>query len=64
MLGENEDFYAQSYIRTQSIGIACESLLMLQSTSGKCRENGGQRTTAQGGDYSNAGCQTTSLAWP
>ncbi len=30
MLGENEDSYVQSYIQTQSTGIACETLLTLQ----------------------------------
>ncbi len=30
MLGENEDSYIQSYMQTQSTGIACETLLMLQ----------------------------------
>ncbi len=30
MLGENEDTYVQSYIQTQSMGIAFETLLMLQ----------------------------------
>ncbi len=27
-MGENEDFYVQSYIQTQSIGIACETLML------------------------------------
>ncbi len=30
MLGENEESYVQSYIQTQSTGIACEILLTLQ----------------------------------
>ncbi len=53
MLGENEDSYVQSYIQTQSTGIAYETLLTLQLLDRG--ENGGQRTTAEGGNYSNAG---------
>ncbi len=53
MLGENEDSYVQSYMQTQSIGIACETLLTLQLL--ERGENEGQRTTAEGGNYSNAG---------
>ncbi len=52
MLGENEDSYVQSYIQTQSMGIACETLLTLQLL--ECGEHGGQRTTTEGGNYSNA----------
>ncbi len=29
MLGENKDYYVHSYMQTQSIGIACETLLTL-----------------------------------
>ncbi len=41
MLRENEDSYVQSYIQTQSTGIACETFLMLQML--ERGENGGQR---------------------
>ncbi len=58
MLGENEDSYVQSYIQTQSIGIACETLLTLQLL--ERRENGGQHTTTEGGNYSNAGLSINS----
>ncbi len=51
MLRENEDSYVQSYIQTQSIGIACEALTLQQLEH---EENGGQRTTTKGGNYSNA----------
>ncbi len=53
MLGENEDSYVQSYIQTQSMGIACETLLTLQLL--ERRENGRQLTIAEGGNYGNAG---------
>ncbi len=53
MLGENEDSYVHSYMQTQSIGIACETLLILQLLEGG--EHGGQWTTTEGGNYSNAG---------
>ncbi len=53
MLGENEDSYVQSYIQTQSTGIAYKTLLTLQLL--ERGENGGQRTTAEVGNYSNAG---------
>ncbi len=53
MLGENEDSYVQSYIQTQSMGIACETLLTLQLL--ERRENGEQLTIAEGGNYGNAG---------
>ncbi len=47
MLGENEDFYVQSYIQTQSTGIACETLLTLK------------RRTASGlPGFRNKTCQT------
>ncbi len=41
MLGENEDSYIQSYMQTQSTGIACETLLTLQLLEHE--EHGGQR---------------------
>ncbi len=53
MLGENEDSYVQSYIQTQSTVIACETLLALQLL--ERGEKGGQLTTAEGGNYRNAG---------
>ncbi len=53
MLGENEDSYVHSYIQTQSTGIACKKLLTLQLL--ERGEHGGQLTTAEGGNYSNAG---------
>ncbi len=53
MLGENEDSYVQSYIQTQSTVISCETLLTLQLL--ERREHEGQRTTAESGNYSNAG---------
>ncbi len=53
MLGENEDSYVQSYMQTQSTGIAYETLLTLQLL--ERRENGGQRTTAECVNYGNAG---------
>ncbi len=53
MLGENEDSYVQSYIQTQSIGVACETFLTIQLLEHE--EYGGQCTTAEGGNYSNAG---------
>ncbi len=53
MLGENQDSYVQSYIQTQITGIACETLLMLQLL--EYGKNGGQRTSAESGNYSNAG---------
>ncbi len=58
MLGENEDSYVQSYIQTQSTGIAYETLLTLQLL--KRRGNGGQRTTAETGNYGNAGLSVKS----
>ncbi len=42
-MGENEDSYVQSYIQTQSTGIACETLLTLQLL--ERRENERQRNT-------------------
>ncbi len=53
MLGENEDSYVQSYIQTQSTGIACETLLTLQLL--ERGENEGQLTTDEGGNYGNTG---------
>ncbi len=50
MLRENEDSYVQSYIQTQSTGIACETLLTLQLL-----EKMEDSVTAEGGNYSNAG---------
>ncbi len=58
MLRENKDFYVQSYIQTQNTGIAYETLSVLQLL--KIGENGGQRTTAEGRNYSNAGLSP----WP
>ncbi len=46
------DSNLQSYIQTQNIGIAYETLLMLQLL--KSGEHGGQRTTTEGGNYGNA----------
>ncbi len=51
-VGEIEDSYVQSYIQTQSTGIACETLLMLQLLE---RWEKKDSLTAEGGNYSSAG---------
>lgn len=53
MLVENKDSDVQSYIQKQNKGIAYEKLLTLQLL--ESGENGGQHTTAEGGNYGNAG---------
>ncbi len=52
MFGENEDSNVQSYIQTQTTGIACKTLLALQLSESE--ENGEQHTTAEAGNQSNA----------
>ncbi len=61
ILEENEESYVHFYIQSQSIGTAYETLLTLQQL--ERGQNGGQRTTAESGNYSNAELSIKPL-WP